>query len=114
MKKMKAFVLILAVPFLIAACAHVRETDVGHYSKAEKYYAQGKFGKAIEEYGAYLTKEPDGNMAIIAHYYIAKSHLELGHVAEAKAGFQNVIDQYPQSDWAQFAADRLKELAKQK
>lgn len=114
MKKFKAFVLVLGLPVLLAACAHFSETSFGHYSEAEKYYAKGDFKKAIAEYGDYLKQEPEGNMAIIARYYIAKSRAALGNVEEARADYQGIIEKYPKSDWARFSKTRLEELAAQK
>ena len=113
MKKITMFALALAMPVLVSSCAHATKSEFGHYSKAERYYAQGHFDKAINEYAEYLKQEPEGNMAIIALYYTAKSQAALGNTEEAKAGYRNIIQKYPKSDWARFSNARLEELEAQ-
>lgn len=85
--------------------------DFGSYSNAEKFYAEGKYEKAIESYQKYREDHPDGNLAIIAQYYIAKSHAALGQKKEAEAGFQSIIQQYPELIWAQLSKEQLKNLS---
>ena len=115
MKILQVLVLVLAAPALLVSCATIKgETNFGYYSEAENYYAKGKFEKAISKYEAYLAEEPQGNMAIIAHYYIAKSQAALGHTEAAKAGYQAIIKDYPKSDWANFSKDQLELLEKRK
>lgn len=111
MKTFRILVLILMAPVFLAACAHFQEPDFGHYSKAEEYYSQGNYEKAIAEYANYLKQEPQGNMAIIAHYYTAKSQAAGGNITAAREGFQSIIEKYPDSDWAVFSRARIKELA---
>ena len=110
MKKIKALVLILVLPVFLIGCSHFTETDFGHYSKAETFYTKGDFRKAIAEYGEYLKLEPQGNMAIIAHYYTAKSQAALGNTGAAKTGYENVIKKYPASDWASFSKKQIEDL----
>lgn len=111
MKTYKAIAVVLALPILLAACSRFSETSFGYYSQAEKYYSEGKFEKAIDAYEDYLKQEPQGNMAIISHYYIAKSQAAMGKTGEAEKGFNEIIKKYPSSNWAKFSKDQLEQLA---
>jgi len=82
----------------------------GPYSEAEKFYSKGEYEKAIEKYQAYIDENPDGNLAVISQYYIAKSHASLGHMDQAKTLYEEIIQKYPDLVWAKFAETQLKEL----
>ena len=84
--------------------------DFGSYSNAEKFYAEGKYDKAIGSYQKYIDEQPDGNLAIISKYYIAKSHVALKHDADAKAGFESIIQKYPELIWAELSKEQLQLL----
>lgn len=84
--------------------------EFGNYSNAEKFYAEGKYDKAIDSYQKYIDEQPDGNLAIISKYYIAKSHAALNHISEAKSGFQNIIQKYPDLIWSELSKQQLKKL----
>ena len=80
------------------------------YSEAESLYNKGEYQKAIEQYQAYIDQNPDGNLAVISQYYIAKSHAALGHVEEAKGLYQKIVKEHPNGVWANFAETQLKDL----
>lgn len=84
--------------------------EFGSYSDAEKYYAEGKYEKAISSYQKYINEQPDGNLAVIAQYYIAKSHVALNQSDKANSGFQAIIKQYPDIIWAELSKEQLKKL----
>lgn len=114
---MKGWKLKLLYPFVlfclvgISACAHQSEKFYfGDYSQAENFYQQGDFERAIQKYQAYIDENPEGNLAVIAAYYMARSHAALGHKEEAKALFEDIIKNHPQVVWANFSETQLKEL----
>ena len=110
MNKKNSLVL-AAVLFLFAGCLHMpARHDFGHYSDAEKFYADGKYEKAIDSYRKYINDQPEGNLAIIAKYYIAKSQTALKRNDEAKTGFQSIVQQYPDLIWAELSKEQLKNL----
>ena len=84
--------------------------NFGSYSNAEKFYAEGKYEKAIESYQKYIDEQPEGNLAIISQYYIAKSHVALKHNKEAKSGFEGIVQQHPELIWAELSKEQLKTL----
>ncbi|MBU3759024.1 MAG: tetratricopeptide repeat protein [Candidatus Omnitrophica bacterium] len=107
--------LTLSLVFLLAASLsgclrHQRNFYFGHYSDAERYYAKGEYEKAIEKYQAYRDENPEGNLAVIAHYYMAKSYQALGKNSEARAAYQEIKAKYPDMVWANFSETQLKDL----
>lgn len=83
----------------------------GHYSDAERYYTKGEYEKAIEKYQAYRDENPEGNLAVIAQYYMAKSYQALGKTDEARAAYEQIKKEHPDLVWANFSETQLKELA---
>lgn len=115
MQKLKTILSLLLLGAFLTSCAsHSSQYYFGTYSEAEKLYGQGQYEKAIGKYQAYLGENPQGNMAAIAEYYIAKSDVALGKSEEAKTGFQKVIDRYPKTSWAGFAQKQLDGMGSQK
>lgn len=105
--------LILASTLLFPSCVRRSEKFYfGNYSEAERHYNQGEYEKAIEKYQAYVSESPEGDMALISRYYMAKSHAALGQTAEAREIYRKILKESPQSMWAQFAKTQITELEK--
>jgi TolA-binding protein len=108
--------LLILLSFVTTSCAlwkgGTERYHFGRYSDAEQHFKKGEYEEAIENYQAYIDENPEGNLAIIAEYYIAKSHASLGHTDEAKARFEKIKQTYPDSTWAQFSENQLEEMAK--
>jgi TolA-binding protein len=97
--------------FLLMSCVRGPENFYfGDYSQAERLYKKGEYERAIQKYQAYMDENPEGNLAVISLYYIARSHLALGHKDEARALFQEIVNKYPNVVWANFSELQLKEL----
>ncbi len=112
MKKMRLFAVWALLGVMFASCAfHSPKYSFGPYSEAENFYKKGNYPKAIEKYQEYLASAPRGNMAAIAEYYIAKSHLASGDTAKAREGFDRVVTQFPGTSWADFAKEQLETLS---
>lgn len=111
MKKMRFFVVGVLLGVMFASCAsHSRKHSYGPYSEAETFYNKGNYPKAIEKYQEYLAVNPQGTMAAIAEYYIAKSYVASGDTAKAREGFERVVTLYPQTSWADFSKEQLEML----
>ncbi|MFA6600544.1 MAG: tetratricopeptide repeat protein [Candidatus Omnitrophota bacterium] len=96
----------------LSACAHNPESFYfGKYSEGETLFNQGKYEEAIVNYSQYLNENPQGNMAVISKYYIARSHVALGQAALAKPVFEGIIKDHSDSVWANFSKNQLSELA---
>ncbi len=99
---------------LTSGCIHIRNREAfyfGNYSEAEALFKKGEYDKAIQKYQAYIDENPEGNLAVISNYYIAKSHDALGHTDEAKQLYQQIVEKYPSLIWSNFSETRLKELS---
>ncbi len=100
---------------LLSGCAHNPESFYfGDYSEAEKLYNRGAFKEAIEKYDAYLKDHPEGNLAVIAQYYIAKCHVELKEPDLAKPIFEKIVKEHPDVVWAKFSETQLQEMGNPK
>jgi len=96
---------------IFCGCLHMpARHDFGNYSNAERFYSEGKYEKAIDSYQKYINEQPDGNLTIIARYYISKSHVALKQTDKAKSGFQSIIQQYPDLIWAELSKEQIKNL----
>ena len=107
----RSIVGVLIMALMLASCAHRPERYYfGSYSEGERLYSKGDYKKAIAHYQAYINENPDGNLAVISHYYMGKSYLALGQPEEAKKIFERILEKYPDAVWANFAQNQLKEL----
>ncbi len=110
MSKVLAVLLISVVSLSCARKLGAERFYFGPYSEAEKLYSRGKYEKAIEKYQAYINENPEGNLAVISQYYMAKSHAALGHTDQAKTIFQDIVSKHSDLVWGKFAESQLKEL----
>lgn len=112
---MKRFSLLLILLFCFSSChfkhkPNPERFDFGAYTEAGNFYKQGKYDKAIEKYQAYRDENPTGNMAVIADFYIAKSHAALGHKDQAKVLFEKISKEHADLPWANFSKRELEAL----
>lgn len=106
--------LLLMLPLFVvsAGCLHRPQNFYfGHYSEAEKFYSKGDYEKAIANYQAYRDENPEGNLAVIAEYYMAKSYQALGKNDEARMHYEEIRKSHPDLVWANFSEAQLKELS---
>ncbi|MFA5168859.1 MAG: tetratricopeptide repeat protein [Candidatus Omnitrophota bacterium] len=108
MKKIRFFAVGALLGVMLASCAFRSSGhSFGPYSDAETFYKKGDYPGAIEKYQEYLAGNPQGNLAAIARYYIAKSYIASGDTSKACENFKQVMEQYPQTSWADFAKEQL-------
>jgi len=107
MKKTRLFAAVALLSVLFASCAFHTKRSFGPYSDAENFYNKGNYSKAIEKYQEYLAGNPQGTLAAIAEYYIAKSYKASGDMAKAREGFERVTRQFPGTSWAAFSKEQL-------
>lgn len=111
MIKIRIFVIGTLSCMMLASCAFRSPGhSFGPYSEAEAFYKNGNYPKAVEKYQEYLSANPQGNMAAIAEYYIAKSQAASGDTVKARESFERVAEKYPQTSWAAFAKEQLEIL----
>ncbi len=110
---MKSLNIIFTALFLFSSLACARNPEkfyFGAYSEAEALYRNGDYERAIQKYQAYSDENPEGNLAVISQYYIARSHAALGHKDEAKAIFQRIVKDHSDTIWANFSETQMKQL----
>ncbi len=109
--KLKSVVFLLVfIPWITSCATSPERFDFGSYSEGERLYNKGEYQKAIEHYQAYLNEQPQGSLAVIAEYYIAKSYAAMGDLDEAKKRYQKIVQENPGIVWANFAENQLKEI----
>ncbi len=75
---------------------------------AYSYYSQGYYSNSIEELNNYLKQYPNDPQVDYAHYMLAINYFEtivdekkdLTPLLKAKKGFQYILSEYPNSDFA--------------
>jgi TolA-binding protein len=108
MKKVRLFAVGAVLSMMLASCAfHAPKYSFGPYSEAETFYKKGNYPKAIEKYQEYLTVNPQGNLAAIAEYSIAKSYAASGSPDKARESFGRVSEKFPGTSWAEFSKEQL-------
>ena len=83
----------------------------GSYSEGEALFKQKKYEQALSRYQAYIDENPEGNLSVIARYYMAKCYVGMGKKDEAKEIFQKIQKEHPDLVWANFSEAQLKELS---
>lgn len=102
--------LVFSLLIFLIGCQRTPTFQFGAYSEAEQFYEKGKYEKAIAKYQEYLKENREGNMAVIAYYYMAKSYQNLGLTREARQLYKRIVKEYPDLIWADFSKTQLKEL----
>ena len=95
---------------LFLGCHRSPSFNFGAYTEAERLYEKGKYEKALIKYQEYLRDNPEGNMAVISEYYMAKSYDALGDTGRARELYEKVVKEHPDLVWAGFSKTRLEEL----
>ncbi len=97
----------------LTGCHRTRTTpsfNFGAYSEAEHSYQKGYYDKAVEKYKEYIRENPEGNMAVISEFYMAKSYEAMGQANEAQEIYEKIVKENPRLVWAEFSKTRLQEL----
>ncbi len=79
------------------------------YQASENRYMQGDCRAAIEGFGAYLERFPEGIFSLNAHYYRAECLYRMERFEEALPGFRHVISK-PQSAFTENALLRASRI----
>jgi TolA-binding protein len=106
---------VLILCMFLSACARMfpKGPDrfyFGSYSEAEVAYNQGNYQEAVDKYSAYIAENPEGNLAVIAEYYMARSYANLGQADKAREYYTRIIQEHPDLVWAKFSEGQLQEL----
>ena len=83
--------------------------DHAMYWRGECYFAQADYAHASEQFEGVLARFPAGMKAPDALLKLGMCHQKLGHAAQARACFDRLVQDYPQSDAARHAPAPLAE-----
>jgi tol-pal system protein YbgF len=85
-------------------------TDDAKFWLAESLYAQTKFSEALVIFNQIIDEYPDSEKMMESILKSGFSHQELGDMTTAKAIFQRVIREYPNSSASSLAKERLSKI----
>ncbi len=102
-----------AEPLLLRAIAAAPTSPAAHYS--DYYHAlaahrAGRPAETVSRFRDFVRDFPDSEMVPEAHFRIGESLMAAGRYDDAAARFLMVIDRFPESAWAGYAAEGLREL----
>ena len=78
--------------------------DHAMYWRGECYFARADYVAASEQFEGVIASFPAGSKAPDALLKLGICHQKLGHIAEAKASFDRLLQEYPQSEAARRAS----------
>lgn len=113
MKKLTTLFLLIAMVSTAGCMRRGRGPEdfyFGNYSEAEALYNRKQYDKALQRYQAYVDENPEGNLATISQYYMAKCYVAMNKPEEAKTIFKKIIAEHPDLVWANFSEAQLKEM----
>jgi tol-pal system protein YbgF len=91
-------------------CPDHENVDNAHYWIGECYYAMEEFPKAIAQFELVLTQYPTSSKLPSAMYKLARSKQEMGKDDEAKALYQQLVEEHSGTLEAEQARQRLKDM----
>jgi len=91
-------------------CPKHESAENANYWIGESYYAMEKFADAITQFETLINEYKSSPNLGRALYKLGRSQQELGKKADAKATFQKLIDDLPETLEASQARERLKDL----
>lgn len=77
--------------------------DHAMYWRGECYFARADYTAASEQFEGVVVRFPGGSKAPDALLKLGICHQKLGHAVQAKASFDRLLQEYPQSDAARRA-----------
>jgi tol-pal system protein YbgF len=81
--------------------------DNAQYGAGECFFAQAQFDSALVEYTRVGARWGSGDRAPASLYKLGLCQERLGHAADARKTFENLVKRFPQSGESQLARDRL-------
>ncbi len=99
-----------AEPLLLRSMAMAPSSAAAYYSSyyyALSAYRAGAWDDALARFSGFLLGYPDSEHVGEAHFRMAESFEGLHRVDDAATTYQHVIEAFPASQWAGYAATRL-------
>jgi hypothetical protein len=103
-----------AIPHFRAVIATGAETylvPAAHLYGGWSLLQLGKTADAAAMFEQLIADFPDSIYQIEGRYHLAGAYFQLGRREDAVRMYRTLIEEYPKERWAEFAADRLREIA---
>ena len=94
----------------LADCSSHEDAENAYFWMGECYYALDKYSDAVTELEQLLEKFPESRNLGRALYKLARCQQELGKIAEAKALYQRLVEEYAGTFEGEKAAEFLEDL----
>ncbi len=91
-------------------CKNSDLADNAQYWIAESYYSAQKYSQAVKEFTTLTTKYKDSEKRPTALYKLGRCSEELNKATDAMKYYSSIIKNYPSSNEALLAKDKLSEL----
>jgi TolA-binding protein len=88
-----------------------RRAELAAYFYAVSFFKEARFRETIDEFTRFINAYAGSDYVPEASYHIGLSHEQLREPGKAREAFENVIRSYPDSRWAGYAKERLRERA---
>jgi tol-pal system protein YbgF len=82
------------------------------YWLGESYYSQKNYGQAIKEFALLAKQHPDNPKVASAMLKQGYAYLEMGDKSRARTVLDNLLKQFPKSQEARLAKERLSKLGR--
>lgn len=73
-------------------------------------HEKGKTRKTVEKAEIFIKNYPASDFEIPVKYYLALDYVRLGKPEPGKKLFEDIIESYPASGWAELAESNLKSM----
>lgn len=74
------------------------------------YYKEKDYQETINLYNQLIKKHPKSRLVPEAYYHVALSNKSLNRMNEAAKNYRVVIENFPETEWARYSKEGLKEL----
>jgi tetratricopeptide (TPR) repeat protein len=94
----------------VAASAAIRASKVGEEEGdlgLSEYPTEEELKKSIMVMKKMIRENPQSEMAPELQYLIGETYVHLGNLDRAKREFAKVVENYPDTDWAKLASEKI-------
>jgi TolA-binding protein len=94
---------------VVEADPSARMGELAAYFVAVSYFKEGRFQDTIGEFETFIDAYAGSDLVPEAYYHIALSYTNLQEPVKAREVFEGVIRDFPESRWAGYSKERLRE-----
>lgn len=90
----------VAAPGTSMPAAAAPPAEPNHYEQGIALFKQGQYKDSIKSFQAYLDKNPKGDLADNAYFWMGENEFKLERYEEAILDYQKLLDEFPSSNKA--------------